>query len=284
MRKLLMMSFLTIIAVCFVVSAGLAVKPGEEVNPNGFPSGPHYNLNIIGKKVGFTCPGLEYDEYGQPIYGNVIFIPENDNGIEIYMQSGKGKKAEAIPELQVIDPCATDGTKAVMQLPKNDAGYRVYARALATPTGTRRIATSPELVTVRDENGNILVFMGTLSANGFETSDGYIYRKKGKSRALDITRLFQWAGDVCSIDEPFEDGLTLTQYCAGDPDGDGNTDFILLPDTGVCPDDYPDPYNLYCKTYPETWVFNIGAFVEYLWSMNNEGVKLLQIRFYPNGK
>jgi hypothetical protein len=37
----------------------------------------------------------------------------------------------------------------------------------------------------------------------------------------------------------------------------------------------------FCKTYTNEWVFNIGDFVEYLWSLDNNGIKLMQVRFYP---
>jgi hypothetical protein len=39
----------------------------------------------------------------------------------------------------------------------------------------------------------------------------------------------------------------------------------------------------YCKDYADnpTSVFTVGDFVGYLWSMDNNGVKLLQVRFYP---
>jgi len=68
---------------------------------NGFPSGPHYNLNIIGKKDLFTCPPQELDTNGAPIYGNVIFVPEMTNGnpavqdpTQIVFESGlKGPRA-----------------------------------------------------------------------------------------------------------------------------------------------------------------------------------------------
>ena len=104
-----------------IISSDLAyaTKPGEDVNPNGFPSGPHYNLNIHGKKAEFTCPEQKYymeisvcpgdvcgeyvvgqlvetcsddftcSETSDPIYGNSIFVPENGDRIQIYMQSGK---------------------------------------------------------------------------------------------------------------------------------------------------------------------------------------------------
>jgi hypothetical protein len=42
------------------------------------------------------------------------------------------------------------------------------------------------------------------------------------------------------------------------------------------------PTTVYCNEYVDEWVFNIGDFVEYLWNLDNNGVKLLQVRFYPN--
>ena len=40
----------------------------------------------------------------------------------------------------------------------------------------------------------------------------------------------------------------------------------------------------FCKDYSTDpqWVFNVGDLVGYLWSMDNNGLKLLQLRFYPN--
>ena len=41
---------------------------------------------------------------------------------------------------------------------------------------------------------------------------------------------------------------------------------------------------VYCVDYESdpTWVFDIAEFVEYLWTTDNKGTKLLQVRFYPN--
>ena len=91
-------------------------------------------MNILGKKDGYTC-GRQYDAYGNPVYGNVVFVPDTGTNIQILMQSGLGNKAASITTLQVTDPCTAsfDGTPAVVQLPKNDLGYKVYARALAKP-------------------------------------------------------------------------------------------------------------------------------------------------------
>jgi hypothetical protein len=274
MKRTALHFLIVVIAGSFMAGPAAAVKPGQDVNPNGFPSGLHYNLNIIGKKDGFNCQ-VAYDEYGNPMYGNVVFIPENGEG-QIYIQYGKG-----ITELRVIDPCATFDA-ALVELPKMANGCRVYARALGKPTDDPRIKAFPELKSVQDEAGNDLIFLGSLLQDGFQTDDGFLYRTKGKSKALDITGMFTWSGSVCSLDVPFEDGLTPTSLCGKDTDGDGgaDTDFHM-PVDGACPVGYIR-ITAYCKTYTDTWLFNIAEFVQYLWSLENNGVKLLQIRFYPN--
>jgi hypothetical protein len=315
MKKLIAASFL--VAIMAASLTGQVIAKNEN---NGFPSGPHYNLNIIGKKAHFTCPAQEYywrviecgcgshnpgdlvescdpldtcEETTIPIYGNVIFVPENGQRIEILMQSGrqggKGKKNADLPdELQVIDPCtaAFDGDAAVLQLPKNEAGYRVYARALAKPTDNPDITITPELIAVEDEDGNDLIYLGLVTDNGFETPSATFVRKKGKSKAVDITGLFLWSGTVCYLSDPgaYDDTRNL---CCIDTDADGIydqcIDATLDPITlePVCPVDYTSVL-AYCRAYTDEWVFNIGDFVTYLWNSDNNGVKLLQVRFYPN--
>lgn len=319
MRKLIGAGFL-VITVAFLTGQAIATKPGEDANPNGFPSGPHYNLNIIGKKASFTCPEQEYylrvvecgcgaHQVGDlvescneldicepttiSIYGNVIFVPENGDGIEILMQSGKasgrGKKSEALPDvLQVIDPCtaAFDGDAAILQLPKNEGGYQVYARALAKPTDNPTINISPELIAVEDESGNDLVYLGLITDNGFQTPYVEFTRKKGKSKAVDITGLLLWTGTVCYLSE-LDEYQSTRDLCCIDLDADGIfdecIDATLDPETGlpVCPEGYTS-VTAYCNGYTDEWVFNIGDFVTYLWNADNNGVKLLQVRFYPN--
>jgi hypothetical protein len=163
----------------------------------------------------------------------------------------------------------------------------------------------------QDEFGNSLVYIGSFTSNGFETEDGRIYRTKGKSRALDISPMFQWSGSVCNF------VALYTEPCLGDSDGDGIMNTSLLNELGVCPDgfqalmgfcgmdtngdglfdafeapvegacpggytlQYGDPASCEPIDIP-TWVFNIAAFVEYLWDLDNSGLKHLQVRFYPN--
>jgi hypothetical protein len=233
----------------------------------------------------FICPDQEYDEYGDPMYGKVIFIPEGGEDIQILMQSGKGKKAAAIPDLQVIDPCAFGSNAAVMQLPKNDAGYRVYARALATPTYDPFMEITPDLVMVEDDAGNTLFYLGDITPTGLETPY-QIIRTKGKSKAQEITPLFEWTGSVCYF--------TPDGYCEPGIDCD-TASLCCIPEVieesvvyhdceikidDLCPEG-TDEVTAYCKEYVNKWVFNIGDFVTYLWEADNSGLKLLQVRFYP---
>lgn len=278
---------------CFVVGMLLlsgtaaATSPGEEVNPNGFPSGPHYNLNIHGKNAGFTCPDVPLDEFGNPVYGNSIFVPENGVGIEILMESGsgKGKRTATITELQAIDPCSApiDNDPAVVQLPPNAKGYRVYARALAKPTDNPWMTVTPELVAVEDEFGNDLMYLGLVTSDGFTTPYETFTRSTGKSRAIPITGLFEWTGDVCYFSDGYclDAGCTLTQLCCTDVDLDGAFESCEPnPELLLCPEGTVDT-TAYCRSYTNEWVFNIGDFVTYLWDMQNNGLKLLQVRFYP---
>jgi hypothetical protein len=306
--------------VVFSTSYVSATKPGEDVNPNGFPSGPHYNLNIIGKKDTFTCPEQEYylrvttcihdpvhdlvkecpdgdtcEQTEIPIYGNVVFVPQSGEDIQILMESGRkngnGKKNEALPDtLQVIDPCtaAFDNDPAVVQIPKGD--HWVYARALATPGDDVGMVITPGLVGAEDEYGNALIYMGILAEDGtFQTPYKSFERPKGKpNSAADITGLFQWTGTVCYLDpSDVPDGGVYYDHevCAIDEDGDGyydsyvEADWVTYIETG-CPEGY-DRITVYCHEYTDEWVFNIGDFVTYLWSLDNNGLKLLNVRLYP---
>ena len=276
-------SGLALTALLFAFGLTLETRAQRNVNPNGFPSGDHYNLNIIGKNPNFTCPEPELDEFGNLAYGNVIFVPENGSDIRIFMQSGrkgKTKTGELITGLQVIDPCTApfDGDEAIVQLPANEHGYDVYARALAKPTDNPYMTVSPELVAVEDEVGDTLVWLGAVSLDGVFTQTTETFtRNKGRSTAIEITNLFMWSGMVCW--DAGCDSCTATAFCR---DGEGNYTPKIEGET--CPEGSTE-VTLYCRTYAiPTWVFNIGDFVTYLWNTDNNGLKLLQVRFYPRSE
>lgn len=293
-KKLGTRLFLVALAV-FWSGVALSIEPPPAQNPNGFISGSHYNLNIIGKKEGFTCPVPVPGEYG-----NVIYVPENGNNININMQSGKASRFATVPELQVTDACvfepdATAGNDyaAMVQLPKSAKGYWVFARTLAKPGIDRSMSIHPSLNMVQDDLGNELWYLGSLGPDGtvcVENNLGLITcsltRVKGKSTAMNITGIFDWSGSVCYFTEPASYTETKQLCCSqADTDGDGLPEYLgCYPAADqTLPACLPGEVlaTTYCSTYANEWVFNIGDFVEYLWNIDNQGIKLVQVRFYP---
>jgi len=288
---------LILLGVVLLVLANYAIakKPVDEGTGvpfgNGYPSGEHFNLNLIAKKQPqFTCPQPEYDiDTGEQIYGNVIFIPREQNGalISVLMESGrKGPKgAQGTTELQVTDWCTEsfpdngsnggNGDEAVLRLPAHGAGYAVYARLAGKPgeDGDPNVTITQSLVYVEDEAGNNLALLGLVGQHGvtkFQSDGMTIYRTtvgtsakgKGAQKATDLTPLFTWTGEVCYLqpdsdlycDDP--DGIPCVSrdLCCTDWDSDGIYEMCeFLENVGV-PTSPTDP-NIICpaiapNTYP----------------------------------
>lgn len=291
MKKNIAVSFQFIFLSIFMAGSALAIKPGEGVSPYKYLSGKHYELKIIGENDDFTCPDQENDDYGDHANGNVIFVSENGEGIQILMQSGKGKKATKNTDLQVIDPCTAsfDETSAIIQLPETETGYYVYARAFDNPSDGPTVIFSPDLLAGPDENGTDLIYLGLVYNNGFVNHDGDEFMcKKRKSKVIDITRLLKWSGPVCYFTEPEDDGYELPkELCCKDKNFDGVFESCSKPKiqdgAETCKEDY-FLVDAYCKVYKSEWVFNISDLAGHLWSINNNGVKMLRVRFYPIAK
>ena len=108
----------------FAVTPALSVS----VTGNGAPSGPHYNLNIIGVPKEKTA---NMDQGG----GNVIFVPlgsENEKkSAKILLSPGD--------EFLVLDKNGTDG-RASFQLPGEvSTTYQVFARAPGNSGGSAEL-------------------------------------------------------------------------------------------------------------------------------------------------
>jgi hypothetical protein len=295
MRKLLItgIALASFAASLFLATPAFTVKPGEEVNPNGFPSGEHFNLTLNAKKSDYQCTALEYDEFDNPVYGKVIFIPQDtgsypERRVGILMESGKNgpRNATNCTTLEVTDKCAGfDGGPAVMRLPKNENGYRVYLRAKGTPTDEEMLLFG-NLYSVQDENGISLIYLGELTDSALK-EEHPITRPKGKIKAYDISYLFKSFGAVC-YEGALPDGSTnpgdYTAQCCTFADND--SDGVYEEFTCVDPVDSTCGIGeslLYC-TDPSfsDWIFNIEAYVGYLWEVDNYGVRSVQVRFYPN--
>jgi hypothetical protein len=269
--------------------------------------GTHYTLNIHGKKDSFNkqdCTVKPDPITGEISYGNNIFIPSNGDSNDlnqILMQSGniKGKWAKtADTSWGVRDTCTNpfDGDPAELVIPPSKNGYFVVARVLGKPTNNPELTMTGDLMWVYDEYGNDLLILGLVTDNGFETPSMTITRTKGKVKALDITPLLNWNGNVCyfnSTNYCYDDygqplGCTTTELCCVDSDTDGIYDnctlaaYNLTTSTYYCEDPAYSYLTAECMEYNNEWVFNIGDLVGYMWDTFADGdFKLANIRFYP---
>jgi hypothetical protein len=103
----------------FVLALVVPAYAGNAGNGNGAPSGPHYNLNII---------GVPKDKSA---------TMDDNNGHRIFVSlEGKTKIMLGIGEFKVLDANGTDGNGAKFQLPcpdTNDDGVTEYSVWLRTP-------------------------------------------------------------------------------------------------------------------------------------------------------
>jgi hypothetical protein len=286
MKKIIQVNILLtfILTLVSVTHAGKPRDEGGNFLGNGFPSGPHYNLNIIFKKSQFTCPDQEYlCPDGErvtdcslcsdavtgpctPIYGGVIFAPQEPgyDPVTILMESGK-KGPKGNPDatsLEVTDSCTEtiDGGPAAFRLPANDKGYAVYARITGDPKQNPQFdLTNPGLHYVIDENGNELLWLGFVTTNAYGP-DGQVlsrYDSGGKGKkvrnATDITAFFMWMGSVCYFDATdycTGDDCTTLEYCCLDVDENGDYEnCAFLSNVGVD----PGTGILECPTTVQNW-------------------------------
>ncbi len=174
-------------------------------NGNGAPTGPHYNLNIIGAKS-TNCP--QTDSSG----GNVIFVALKGDS-DIYLQNGT---------FAVLDNNACNDGKATFQLPAPGT-YTVWARVEGIPGGSGSLTTcafDPSTNSTICSTGNTLTIGTRDHGNKFQ----------------DVTN-------------------SLTQLCY----------FPTGSTTLTC-------VNIFDPT-----------FQNFFWSYDNNGNKVLQLRFYPTG-
>ena len=128
---------------------------------NGAPSGPHYDLNIIGVPQTKTADMTNTD-------GHTIFVS----------LSGTTKILLSPGDFQVLDANGTDGS-AAFQLPNPDSAntgttrYSVYARSLGKPGG------SATLVTCATDS------LGTTYCS---TDTAFFVRSKGKSSFTNVSK------------------------------------------------------------------------------------------------
>jgi hypothetical protein len=273
-----------------------AAKPQKVIEySNGYPSGAHENLNIHGKDASYNCdssPG-----------GKSVFILENGDSTIQYVSN----KKSSVTDLVANDPCASafDGDPVEVQIPSEDQGYYVFARV---PGNHQNTGGQSSLIMVPNPNieacndtiegnpdfGDLtscpddplnedLLALGLITSNGVydlvnqefvqvDNSGNDKGKGQGKSKAVDITGLFLWTGDVCdnSFDTNGDGSITIDDVLV-DLNGDGvidDADLAIYLETN-------------CTHFDSEWVFSVADLVVVDHEITNDGVKLLKLRFYP---
>jgi hypothetical protein len=200
----------------------LTALPASAGNGNDAPSGPHYNLNLIGMEK-TKNPNIGCGE-----------------GHRIFVQLGKNERATTRILLRegdfaVLDCDGTDG-QAAFQLPNPDpentgtTEYSVYARALGRPNGDARMATCATDPLTGEEVCSVHVLELT--------------RTKGRQKFENVSKylLYIYAYVCTDYDEVAEACLAW--------------EYMRVP------------------------LFS-DLMEDYLWSYDNNGLRIVQLRFYP---
>ncbi len=245
MKKIFAILLVVVLVATTVPSVVFAKSPKTEFNLNG----PHYNLNLLGKRDGWNdkevsnpqrhtmfvpldtsgwnitlqLPNKVVNHY-DPVADNVTSLP----GFGIFMTQGDGD------DFAVTDGTAFDGDPCDLELPNGGRTYMVVVAAKAKP-----VANAPTIdgwAQVYNETGGLWYYLnlGTVTVN---------------RRWVDATDLF------------FIDNAEIRHGVTGLPEVEGEV-WIF---------DYLD----YLCSLPEL------SDCAYFWQLQNHGSKLIQVRFYP---
>jgi hypothetical protein len=155
----------SIIAVFMIAALCVAANAVFAGQGNQMPSGPHYNLNIIGTK--------DKDNVGDSM-GHTLFVKINGK-TRIYMtQATDG-------QFEVTDRNGTDGSASFNIAPGH---YDVFARALGKPNGSVHIESWGEF---EDYTGSVYLKLGEVD----------LTRMKKKPQTVNINDLFYVDVTLC---------------------------------------------------------------------------------------
>jgi hypothetical protein len=274
MMALLLVSLLAVSAGTFVFAKRF--QPGIDFD------GPHHNLNIHGVPDGIDK--FEDDTVGSGRHS--IFIPlTNEDPITIQFSmseelnwtvtdcdaTGDGSASIILPRYMFVD---TDNDPETPDEKLRVNSYKVYLVGLGKP-GENEIVVSPR-AEFSDSSGKVYYYWGDV------TYEGHKNKKHGGADTGQPN--WQNATDLFLVDTTLwidADGDGVVDQEWNDANGDGIVDpgeWVDADDDGVIDNEL--------ITYEDEWVFNIEYLDGYWWDMQNSGVRLMQVRFYPvfNGK
>ena len=230
-----------LIALAVTLGSGLAFAVETG---NGMLSGGHYNLNIIGVPKGKSVPAMDGSNR------HTIFVPLQSGG-----DVGKLVKIKFVigDDFQVLDGNATVDNEATLQVPYEYCqdlntgcvdllSFYVFARGLGKPGPDVGAIVTAEC----DYTLNVVDELGSTDLTCEDTlllGSFEVKRPGGKPRTYDITDIFRATGCL---------DINNSGYC----------------DTGDL-------------AFSNIWIFNIPYLQSYMWDYDNNGLKLMQVRFYP---
>ena len=138
--------------IVLAIALALVAVPAFAQDGNGAPSGPHYNLNILGKE---NCAGADLKGSNRHTIQVMLWFDDLSQDGILYSDLDKRNKIFlAEGEFKVLDGNACDRDGAKFQLPANPfecndevcaeptfMNYTVWARALGKPGGEADITT-----------------------------------------------------------------------------------------------------------------------------------------------
>jgi hypothetical protein len=300
----------------FFAGESMAAKPLDVIQlSNGYPSGEHFNLNIHGKHTN-TCDSTEpggrsvfVPEYGE---ATIEYVSNKKSSItELTVLDPCGGFNGPNDSAKVQLPSESQGYYVFAALkgkPQNGSEPGSGSSVRLWPNPVLEVCNdtaepNPDFPTYTScpdtgTEGETVMALGLVTNTGaYEMTDAGLVRfdnstdtnGKGRSKATDITGLFMWSGFVCdaTLDSDGDGVLDVDDLASADINGDGVVDSNDIPDiNGDGSVDETDlklfmETNLSCTYYENEWVFNVADLVVQDQTIQNDGTKLLKIRFYP---
>jgi hypothetical protein len=304
MKRLVYLNLLFVLVILFMAGSAMAQPRMDFLSiGNGYPVGPHFNLNIHGltKKdpSTFSCQSADG--------GGSVFIAEYGISTIEYVWN---KKATSVTELTVLDPCGEvfDGSPAKVQVPYEAKGYYLFARlrgkpqngtsspsnVVVTPYPVLKVCNDagdpnfPSYTDCPDGSNTTLMVLGMLTTQGVYTMiqegfyrfDGVQESKgkgKGHAKAKNLTNMLQWTGYICqgTLDTNGDGVLNEDDVPADYGNADGYID--------------PDEFKSWLQTQIDTgmcemkteWIWDLADLVGQTVDYENDGATLLKLRWYP---